>query len=292
MVPSTVTSTIIDCANNKFTYDKITDYDQNGEITQSFSIQPSQLKWADIGRGSISESAHQNFCGENAIALNLIPGTVKSNLSFISTDKSGSYYWGEKGKVIYNDKRYYGVLYEYAKASRDDFLDKNLVGEIIVATADCSDKSKANQVRTFYIDDRRKIVGMAHQDRVITLAPDSGGRIILESDCKGQPITTNVATNVNNNSNESNYSVPNDVSRQSLEKMSLKQNLKFCQDAASAMSFPMKIDNITTLKSLTCGSYDQRVTALYLYHLDGGGSYSGVNQKPMGASKKWVVHQP
>ena len=71
----TITSTIIDCTKNKFAYDKITSYDQDGEITESFTIQPHQMSWADIPKGSVAESASQNFCGGNAIALNLIPGT-------------------------------------------------------------------------------------------------------------------------------------------------------------------------------------------------------------------------
>ncbi len=277
----TITSTIMDCAKKKFTYDRVTDYDQNGEITQSFSVQPHQIKWTDIGKGTISESAYLNFCGENSIALNLVPGTVKSNLSFLSTDESGTYYWGDKGKVVYNDKKFYGVLYEYTNTIRDDFIESNVVAEIIVATADCSDKSKANQIKTFFIDEKRKIVGMAHEDRLITLLPNSGGRIVLESDCEGQPIKTNITSNVANNSNESNYSVPIDVSRESLEKMSHKQNLKFCHDARNAMTLPMKIDNITTLKSFTCGVFDQRVTGLYAYYLDGG------QVNPEAIKKQW-----
>jgi hypothetical protein len=277
----TITSTIMDCAKKKFTYDRVTDYDRNGEITQSFSVQPHQIKWTDIGKGTISESAYLNFCGENSIALNLVPGTVKSNLSFLSTDESGTYYWGDKGKVVYNDKKFYGVLYEYTNTIRDDFIESNVVAQIIVATADCSDKSKANQIKTFFIDEKRKIVGMAHEDRLITLLPNSGGRIVLESDCEGQPIKTNITSNVANNSNESNYSVPIDVSRESLEKMSHKQNLKFCHDARNAMTLPMKIDNITTLKSFTCGVFDQRVTGLYAYYLDGG------QVNPEAIKKQW-----
>lgn len=264
----TITSTIIDCTENKFAYDKITSYDQDGEITESFTIQPHQMSWGDIPKGSVAESASQNFCGGNAIALNLIPGTVKSNLSLLSTDRNGSYYWGEKGKVIYNDKKYYGVLYEYANTRKDDFLDKNIAGEIIVATGDCSDKSRANQIKTFYLDTQRKIVGMAHQDRVITLAPGSGGRILLESECEGQAIKTSVSTNTENDSNESAYSLPNDVSTKSLGEMSHKQNLEFCNKAKSNMTFPLAIDEVTTLKNLTCSSYNQKVTALYAYSIN------------------------
>ena len=282
---STITSTVIDCNKNKFAYDKLTSYDQDGEITESFSIQPHQRDWGDIPKGSVAESASQNFCGANAIALNLIPGTVKSNLKFLSEDKSGSYFWGEKGKVIYNDKKYYGVLYEYKNTIKDDFFDKNIAGEIIVATGDCSDKSKATQIKTFYVDSQRKIVGMAHQDRVITLAPGSGGRILLESECEGQPIKTNLTTNMDNDSNESVYTLPNDVSTKSLGEMSRKQNLKFCNDAKSAMTFPLKIDNVTTLKGLTCMSQDQRVTALYAYSIDRG------RVTPEAVKKQWEMQK-
>jgi len=183
---SAVTSTNINCSTKQASYDKITNYGQDGKVIDSFTIDKNDPEyWFDLPPGSIGESAYNNFCGTNAIAVNLIPGTTKSNTKFISNDTKGQYYWSDLGKVTYKDESFYGVLYEYNKVIKDEKLDANITGEIVVAIASCQDRSQAKQIRALFLNERKKIHGMAFKDSTISLLPNSAGRILLDSDCDG-----------------------------------------------------------------------------------------------------------
>ena len=266
-----INSTNINCSTKKIMHDKITDYDQEGNVVTSFTIPKNKQSWFDVVPGSIGESAYNNFCGTNAIAVNLIPGTTKSNAKFISSDKGGHYYWGDSGKVSYKDESFYGVLFEYKKITKDEKLNINITGEIVVATASCQDRTQATQIRTLFLNEKKKIYGMGFKDNKISLLPNSAGRILLDSDCDGQAISTaSTETLQKNNTQDTTYNVPNDMGKDSLAKMATDSALKMCQSVSDKVSLPMTVDSVTTWDALGCFNIDNKVNGVYRYTVAGG----------------------
>jgi len=265
-----INSTNINCSTKKIMHDKITDYDQEGEVVTTYTIPKNEQSWFDVVPGSIGESAYNNFCGKNAIAVNLIPGTTKSNTKFISNDNSGQYYWSDSGKVTYKDESFYGVLFEYKKTIKDQKLGNNITGEIIVANASCQDRTQATQIRTLFLNEKRKIYGMGFKDNKVSLLPNSAGRIILDSDCDGQAIVTaSTETLQKNNIPDETYQVPNSMAKSSVKKMGKQSAMKMCESAKNMLTLPMKLDDITTFESLACLDFGEKITGVYRYSVDG-----------------------
>lgn len=266
---STQTSTIMDCSNKKFAYEKLTDYDQNGKVTFSYTYKQNEMEWAPIDRGSIAYNGYALFCGTNAISLNTIPGTVKSNLNLLTEERNGTYFWGNKGKLIYKSKKYYGVLYEYNQITNNDFLDEKISAEVIVASAECNDRNQAHQLRTFWVNDRRKIFDITSNDNLITLNPNSPGRILLDSDCDGKALNTSVSKTNSNPLSPNDFTMSKNT-RPDSSKQNNNGTMRYCTDSFKALSFPQKIDNITTWDAAIClpdSSASKGVVAVYKYSI-------------------------
>ena len=154
---------------------------------------------------------------------------------------------------------------EFLKKRKDDNF------EIVVAIASCQDRSQAKQIRTLFLNEKKKIHGMAFKDNTISLLPNSAGRILLDSDCDGQAISTaSTETPQKNNTQDTTYNVPNDMGKDSLAKMATDSALKMCQSVSDKVSLPMTVDSITTWDALGCFNIDNKVNGVYRYTIAGG----------------------
>ena len=216
---------------------------------------------------------------------------LTTNLNYLQQVNTGSYYWGEKGKLIYNGKKFYGVFFEYNQLVNDDYFDKKTTAEVIIASAECTNRNQAQQLRTFWVDDNRKIYKISSTNQSITLNLDSPGRILLDSDCDGKTLSASINRPKTNALSPSDFTISKNTS-QAASKQNNNGAMRYCTDAFEALSFPQKVDDITTWDAAIClpdSSASKGVVAVYKYSIsDNRMNSSSVkslwdNQKMVGA---------
>ena len=172
------------CDARTFIFSSVSTFNNDGTLVNAYTYGEKDLEPFKVEPRSIGEDGYTLFCGEKALAFNVIPGVTSSGMIAAGADNMGSYWWNESGKLKVNSGFFYGVYNKFNSPFVEPKTGDKLESSVVIAKADCADKKRAETFRRFFINTNQKIVGMVNENLAIELVPGSVGDNIMRLDCK------------------------------------------------------------------------------------------------------------
>lgn len=172
------------CDAETYVFSSVSTFNRDGTLINAFTYAEKDLVSSKVEPRSIGEDGYKLFCGEKALAFNVIPGVNSSGMVAAGADNMGSYWWNESGKLKVNSSFFYGVYNKFNNPFVEPKTGDKLESSVVIAKADCEDRKRAETFRRFFINTDQKIVGMVNENLPIELVPGSVGDNIMRLDCK------------------------------------------------------------------------------------------------------------